>query len=549
MALADQGLLITAADKARDAYQIYPFEPEVWRAWGRVLTRSGEGRFAAPWWRKVAEANRLTVADRRDWVAAALTSDATTEAKAQVDWLLAQKTPGPSPADWLLAAREAAWHHADRDVETFDLHVLADPTASTRERFSAAAQILYLDAPAAESTTTATTQIVQLARKNTDPVALDALTLLAISSLRAPTAAASPGWPVNMNPEEIADDLDANSHAAPSHHLLALKLRAQATPNRAADCLAEAFHRYGNSSDDALLATLADWLTQAGQFETVLQMLPPQRARQSSALTQRFVDALAALGRWQETREVLEDPHQPLDPVSAKMYLAVVRQHFGESAGAQREWDEALEAAGKDVGRLLTLGHFAARNAALTTADAAFAAAIGVAPGLRPPYVARYQLALGRGQTALAQSMVAEVVRRWPGDLTASDEGLYLRLLLHPGRAEVESIERAAAARVIQAPGNWQVRTNLAVARLQVEQPEAALTALTGDPLAKSLPTSAPVRAQVVFVAASAANGQRDAARAEAKRLGSLPMLPEERALLVTYVPSAFPPEGTKRGP
>ena len=539
LALADAGNLREAVDQASDAYQIYKAEPEVWRALGRLLTRAGQGRLAIGWWQRVAQAGKLTVTDRRDWVAAALAADAPAQAETQLNWLLAQPGGG-TPADLLLAVRDAAWRQDPHGVESYDRRVLAAPTASARERFAAAIQILYLAAPQADSVALASAQITQLARASTDPLALDALTLLAARATQEPSPA-SPRLPATgMTPGEIAALLDAHPQAVSKHHLLALEVRASTDPSRTGEWIAEGLQRFGGSDDNQVLAGLAAWLSRLGQNDAVLQLLTPTRAVRNPELARAYLDALAAVGRWSEARNVLEDKHLPLDPVSIRMYLAVVRGHLGESEGAAREWDRALDAAGKDADKLLALGNLAARNGAASVADAAYTAAIAAAPATRPPYVARYQLALTHGQTALAKDVVGEIIRRWPDDRAARAEEIYLRLLLDPTGATAETIKNEVAGRLAQEPTNWQLKTNAALACVRAGRPGAALAALADDragteDLQREL-VAAPVRAQVVGMAVLAANGEGGEARAEASRLNSLPMLPEEHALIAPLV-------------
>ena len=49
-----------------------PTEPEAWRAIARLASRTGQWAAALEWWKKVDDAHRLTVEDRRDFVGAGL---------------------------------------------------------------------------------------------------------------------------------------------------------------------------------------------------------------------------------------------------------------------------------------------------------------------------------------------------------------------------------------------------------------------------------------------------------------------------------------------
>ena len=71
-ALIDRKQWNEANTKARDAYLLRPSEPESWRAIARLCYRTRKGTAALEWWKKVDDANRLTLEDRRDYVGAAL---------------------------------------------------------------------------------------------------------------------------------------------------------------------------------------------------------------------------------------------------------------------------------------------------------------------------------------------------------------------------------------------------------------------------------------------------------------------------------------------
>ena len=91
-----------------------PDEPEAWRALARLASRTNQWEPALEWWKKVDEANRLTVEDRRDYVGAALVAGEVTLAAKQVEILMAQRAP--AAIDLMLAGQLALaiailfWH-------------------------------------------------------------------------------------------------------------------------------------------------------------------------------------------------------------------------------------------------------------------------------------------------------------------------------------------------------------------------------------------------------------------------------------------------------
>src|SRR5438067_5347461 len=90
-ALIDQKQWNEAGTKARDAYLLCWTEPETWSAIARLHTRTGQNVTAVEWWKKVDEAHRLTIEDRRDFAGCALATGELATAASQIDQLLAQK--------------------------------------------------------------------------------------------------------------------------------------------------------------------------------------------------------------------------------------------------------------------------------------------------------------------------------------------------------------------------------------------------------------------------------------------------------------------------
>ncbi len=99
-ALIEQGKWSEANAKARDAYLLRPTEAEPWRAIARLAFRTSQWAPALEWWKKVDDADRLTVEDRRDYIAAALAAGEVTSAAKQVQVLMAQRAPSAIDLVW-----------------------------------------------------------------------------------------------------------------------------------------------------------------------------------------------------------------------------------------------------------------------------------------------------------------------------------------------------------------------------------------------------------------------------------------------------------------
>jgi hypothetical protein len=354
-------------------------------------------------------------------------------------------------------------------------------------------------------------------------------------------AATSLSTPVGrtMSLKEVADALENHPDARPSHKLLALEVRARLDPALTDQYVADAVERFGNAArlaqtyqggadlaDETLLA-LATWLNKIGRPAKTLEVLPEARAIQRQDLFFQYVNALVALQRWSEVKDLLMGEHSVVDPLVQHMYLAVTQAHLGSATSAANEWQRALQVANTPE-KLLTLAGNAEQYSATDVADAAYSGAIKSAPDNRAAYNGRLRLALAAGKTAQAQTTAAEIARLWPDDAEARNQDTYLRLLLGASGDVAEAAEREAQVLVAKEPWNWQARATLGLACLRLDRKQEALASMRGLRVTGNEPPGAlAVRAAIL-----AANGYEDPARNDALLLSAKPLLPEERALI-----------------
>ena len=602
-ALIDQRKWIEAVSKARDAYFLRPSEPQSWRALARLASRTGQWAAALDWWKKVDEAHRLTLEDRRDFVAAALNVGDTPNAAQQVEVLLAQRT-GPEPHDIVLAGQIAARQSDPVLALDYAERVLADKRTRPYDVLSAATLVLSATRRDSEPYASAWKQIEAVARDPKNPASLDALAVLAQAealppispiggnasvSLESPPAqsptpaiegaAASPGAvesaqattpPLEstpgsipetqsrdtltltlaatpapapagrtMSPLEVADALENHPDARPAHKLLALEVRARQDPALTDQYVADAVERFGNAArlaqtyqggadlaDETLLA-LVTWLNKIGQPAKTLEVLPEARAIQRQDFFLQYVNALAALQRWSQVKDLFLSEHSVVDPMVQHMYLAVAQAHLGSATAATNEWQRALQVANTPE-KLLMVAANAEQNSATDIANAAYSEAIKTAPTNRAAYAGRLRLALAGGKTAQAQTIAAEIAQIWPDDAAARNQAAYLRLLLGASGDAAQAAERDAQVLVAKEPRNWQARATLGLACLRLGRNEEALAAIR-EPRVTGVE---PPGALAVRAAILAANGYEDGARSDARLLAAKPLLPEERALI-----------------
>jgi tetratricopeptide (TPR) repeat protein len=587
-ALIDQRKWAEANAKARDALLLRSTEPESWRAIARLASRTGQSTPALEWWKKVDEAHRLTVEDRRDFIGAALTSGEITLAAKQVEALLAQRA-GPAPIDIVFAGQLAARQSDPALSVDYAQRALADKRARPYDILAAATLILSVTSPYSQPYADAWHQIEAVARDPKNPASLDALVVLAHEQALPPMppiggkeslsiknsgrrslgedgtstsqpppanqgaavsspppdlspgttsqpsdtvtlnlAATPPSAPAGrtMSLPEVANALENHPNAHPYHKLLALEVRARHDPALASQYVADAVERF-RDGDDETLAALAAWLNKVGRPDKTLEVLSLDRAAQRQDLYLRHLDALATLGRWSDVKELLSRERFPIEVVLQHMYLAVAQRHLGSATAATDEWQRALEAA-NTAEKLLALAQYAEQNSANDIADAAYSEAIKIAPKNRAPYTGRLRLALAAGRTAQAQEIAAEIARLWPDDAAARNQDTYLRLLLGASDDAAEAAQREAQVLVAKEPRNWQARATLGLACLRLGRKQEALAAIR-EPRVTGVEPPGALAARAAILAA---NGYEDGARNDARLLSAKSLLPEERALI-----------------
>ena len=211
--------------------------------------------------------------------------------------------------------------------------------------------------------------------------------------------------------------------------MLALDLRIHADPSQK-DALISRGIADWKDADAESLAALATWLNGKGEYQRNLDAIPLEKALQTREVFLQHVDALGALGRWSEIKQLLNSERFPLDPVIQQMYLARCAAQLGEKTAAENSWQRALEAAGNDVQKLLTLGDYAEKNGALDIAETAYNAATNEMPKLRMAQQGRLRVAQAQRDTRKIHAVLAEMLKIWPNDTAIQNDEAYTRLLL-----------------------------------------------------------------------------------------------------------------------
>jgi tetratricopeptide (TPR) repeat protein len=596
-----------ARSEAVAAYQLRPTEPQALRAVARFLSRTRQ-LDALDFWKQLQDRQLLTREDRRDEAAVALAAGDIFLADAAVRELIAAK---PEAADWLLAAQLSIQKGAPEDARKFIEKI--DARANEREQFQAALLDLATSANQ-EQVNEAWSRVEKLSRGQS-ATALDALVMLARRVLSDATrssqlsdksyqdAESAPNnrQPITDNPpppsygvagrepitNELAPRLASHPLAKASQKLLALDLLAhvdvragQAETQREA-LISKAIADSKDADADSL-AALAAWLNSKGEYQRQLDTIPLEKALQDKDLFLQHLDALGALGRWIDIKQLLESDRFPLDPVVQHMYLARCNAQLGEKTSAENNWKRALEAASGDPGKLLSLGDYAAKNGNLAIAESAYTTAAIESPKLRPAFQGKLRMAQAQRDARKIHGVLAEMLRIWPNDSAVQNDEAYLRLLLmfsnsrndearmsnvekdkidstdtthstSSGQAprvppnqqpitdnppsqnygaasqELITISALAESLVQREPASLPHRTLLALARLKLGRAAEALSVYENINVRPGALTPS---ALAVHAAVLAANGKMDDAKTEAAQIKIDNLLSEERELI-----------------
>jgi tetratricopeptide (TPR) repeat protein len=591
-ALIEQGKWSEANAKARDAYLLRPTEAEPWRAIARLAFRTSQWAPALEWWKKVDDADRLTVEDRRDYIAAALAAGEVTSAAKQVQFLMSQRAPSAIDLVW---AGQVASRQSDPVVALdYAQSALQDKRAKPYEILAAATLVLSVTSPDSQPYASAWKQIEDVARDPKNPGSLGALVFLANEQAVPPmpaiggntslslessgrrslgkdgTPAPSPssanqGAAVSSLPPVSPDSTPQPTPATQSGDTVALNLAATARSSPAGRTMS--------------LAEVADALENHPDARPYHKLLALEvRTRQDPILIDQFVadaiqrfgngddETLAALAAWlnkigrpAKTLEVLPETHAVqrqdlflpyLDALGALQRWNTVKELLSSErfpidpvlqhmylAVAQTHLGSASGATNEwqralEVAntseKASALASYAEQNSANDIADAAYSVAIKIVPRNRQAYAGRLHLALAAGETAQAQTIAAQISQVWPEDANARIQDVYLQLLLGASPDVAKAAERDAQLLVAKEPRNWSARATLGLARLRLSRPNEALAAIREPRVTGAEPPGA----LAVRAAILAANGYGDGARNDARLVSAKRLLPEERTLI-----------------
>jgi hypothetical protein len=515
---------IDARGEAVAAYQLRPTEPQALRAVARFLSRTHQPE-ALEFWKQLASKTPLTRQDVRDEAMIAIIAGDTSRADASVRELMSSHA---EPADWLLAAQLSVQKNLYEEAKSFLEKIVADPRTTASEQFRATLLQLALAGNNQAERANALTRLKKLADAKT-ATSVDALVVLAQNALSTSTDSSDSA---RHKAGDLARVLENHPLAKAQHKLLAFDLRVRANPTQREQLIARAIADWKDAAPADLVA-LAAWLNGKGEYRREIDTIPLEKALQSRDLFLQHLDALGALGRWNEIKKLLGSERFPLDPTVQAMYLARCTSQLGEKTAAGNNWQRAREAAGGDVRKLTTLAQYAEKNGNAEIAEAAYNGAAATSPKLRVAQDGRLRLAQASRNTKKLHAVLADMLALWPNDAAIQNDEAYTRLLLLPPANgeehvdEINAIEQLAEELVQENPASLPHRTLLALARLKQHRPFAALEVYSNIQI---VPNAVSPSALAVHAAVLAANGRRNDARREIEQAPLDKLLPEEYA-------------------
>jgi hypothetical protein len=529
-AYIDQEKWEDAHKEATAAYELRRTEPQALRAVARFLSRTHQIG-ALDFWKQLAEKTALTHQDVRDEAMIAIIASDTARADAAVHTLTSSR---PEPADWLLAAQFSIQKNLPDEAKSYLEKIVTDPRATESDQFRATLLQLALAGDNQTERTNALTRLKKIAKGKTAS-SLDALVVVAQNAFSI--SAESPDSAPAREITDLAQALEKHPLAKARHKLLALDVRLHLDPTQREALISRAIADWKDASP-ADLTALAEWLNGKNELQKTLGTIPLEKALQAQDLFLRYLDALGGLGRWDEVKDLLTGQRFPLDPALQAMYLARCNGQLGEETAAKNNWQRALEAAGGDAGKLMTIGEYAEKNGALEIADSAYAAAAAESPKLRVAYQGRLRLAQASRDTRKMHGILAQMLSLWPNDPALQNDEAYTQLLLLPAdteqtRREAATIEQLAQKLMEREPASLPHRTLLALARLRQGRAADALNVYNNVRVAQ---TALSGSALAVHAAVLAGTAHAEDAKTEVAQIKSEQLLPEERSLIKPFL-------------
>ena len=384
--------------KAQAAYQLTPQDARTLRVVARLYTLMRQEQ-ALVFWDQLLVLPEATDQDRRDCVRLALVLRKFEAGEPHLRRLL-QSAPGG-----LLNLQLAAEFYFANGDKANALHFcrqsLAGEPANPHARFSLARVLLMAPTPTDEAE--ARKHLWALAEAE-DQVALDALVLLSrIASLS------------QSERERLLARLGGHPLAKTEHEILSLELKMRSQPAQRPVILETTLGKARRRSLDHQLE-IGRWFNRQREFTRTIELisLPVSLLRQDLFLVR--LDALAALGRWTEVRQNLDEKQIPIDALLAELYRARVAKELGHTEQAALHWRRVNMELARQPQAILYVAQYAERIGEKSEAIKAYRRLTQQTALMRQAYDALIRLAEKEGDTHGLREIMKELVALYPDD-------------------------------------------------------------------------------------------------------------------------------------
>jgi hypothetical protein len=498
-----------AMNNAQAAYQLQPDEPLAIRAAARLHGLTGHPERAIGFWKLLLASEHSVPADRVAYAGDLLKVGAVADAGREIDDLM--RTQPDDAATLRLAAQRAMADGNPNGAREFAVRAQQRDPENHEGRLLLGLLQLGSGNPALVNAGLRGLQSLGRERSNE---ALEALRRLAMQQGLKDEAAREIVELLNAHPAGIEDD-----------RLLALGLDIARRPEERAALLDAAVERY-KTADGAARRSFGAWLNSMGDHRRTTLVIPADEALKRKDLLLVYLDAIAALKRWEEVRRILEIKNVPLDGAYRELFLARSALELGEATRADLHLRRARVLAGPSSEQMGFIANYSEKVGQLEHAEIAYRSLTANANTARPAYEALLRIAQRRQDMDMLRDVLGEMSRRWPKDSAVANDYAYFSLL--QGRDVKASLAKAREL-VAQSPTSLAHRTTLALAGLRLKDPAVAMSAYQG---ARIPWDRVPASQRAVHAAVLGLSGKTEEARAEANGVRLEDIRIEERELI-----------------
>ncbi len=284
--------------------------------------------------------------------------------------------------------------------------------------------------------------------------------------------------------------------------------------------------RLGSQSSPIERIQAADWLLAHNAPTRVPEVLDESLSRMNSAAAQRWIQAKANAGGWDEVGILIEDATLAIDPELRHCYRALMQYRSGNTNAVAGYLQQALGALRDNPEKILIVASYAEKLRQPKLAAAAYEKLLSF-----PFHAARAAQEILRllGPSDDVQNLLSTLRRLQqfqPDSADLADMITWYELVI---KRRVAEHAAAALERFKMNPGSDRFRLTAALAQLRQNNPDAALSLLESR---YSNPTNLPPRARLLYTAAVGGTGQRQNAERLAELINPGQFKPEEFELI-----------------